>query len=189
MAVNPVTGVDPEVDRFALYRVSTQQIQNANVGWARFDGGPISGGNPDYQYFKRVTSEKPEVDHRYTVETTWELIPTTPTPPEGHPAGTYEQSHVGTKLSPEDLKIQVENEFQRQLGMAFPATNSPAVLIEAADAITRKQNGSVLTPAQQTVLDSMVGIGDVVARLRTRQSALNDAIDADEDYDITEGWD
>lgn len=188
MAVNETTGIDPEVDRFALYDTASQSFLNLNATWPRFDGGPIQGGNPDHKYYKRVTTERPDVDHRYTVATTWERVDADPAPPEGHPAGQYLQTHVATKLPAEDLKRQVETEFQRQLQQLFPTSNDPAVLIEAADAITRKQNGAALTPTQQATLDEIVAVGDGVAQLRIRQAELNAAIDAEEDYDLTEGW-
>lgn len=188
MAVNATTGIDPEVDRFAIYRESTSEYLNMNAKWPRVDGGPIEGGNPDYKYYKRVSAERPDVDHRYTVATTWGKVEADPTPAEGHPSGTYEEQHTATKLPAEDLKLQVETEFQRQLQVLFPTSNDPSVLIEAADAITRKQNGAALTTAQQAVLDTVTSVGDAVAQLRARQAELNDAIDDDEDYDLTTGW-
>lgn len=188
MTANAITGVDPEVDRFAIYDTGLQAFINLNAQWPVADGGPIVGGNPARKHYKRVSATTEPADHRYTTQTTWSRVDTEPAPPEGHPAGVYQQSHTVTKLPVADLKLQVETEFQRQLQILFPNTSNPAVLIEAADAITRKQNGAALTEAQQATLDAVVGIGDVVKMLRDRQAELNAAIDADEDYDITEGW-
>ena len=96
--------------------------------------------------------------------------------------------YTPTKLSTSDLKAQIETEFQHQLQLQFPQTSNPSVLIEAADVIARKQGGAVLTEAQQVKLDQIIGVGDVVARLRVRQAELNQAVDEDKDYDITTGW-
>ena len=188
MALNTETGIDPVVDRFVIWRVSTSQFTNMNATWPRTDGAAIVGGNPDFQYFKKVTSTPPDYDHRFTLTTEFGKVPTTPTPAEGLPIGTYEAVYTLEKLPVEDLKLQVENEFQHQLQLQFPQTNNPAVLIEAADALARKDSGAVLTEAQQAKIDAIVGVGDVLSMLRARQAELNAAIDADEDYDITIGW-
>jgi len=188
MALNTTTGIDPVVDRFVIWRVSTSQFTNMNATWPRTDGEAISGGNPDFQYFKKVTSTPPDYDHRFTLETEFGKVPTTPTPAEGLPVGTYEAVYTLNKLPSADLKLQVENEFQHQLQLQFPQTNNPAVLIEAADALARKDSGAVLTEEQQAKIDAILGVGDVLSQLRSRQAALNAAIDADEDYDITIGW-
>lgn len=188
MTLNVTTGIDPAVDRFVIWRVSTSQFTNMNATWPRTDGGAIVGGNPDFQYFKKVTSTPPDYDHRFTLETEFGKVPTTPTPAEGLPVGTYEAVYTLVKLPVEDLKIQVENEFQHQLTLQFPQTNNPAVLIEAADALARKDSGAVLTEEQQAKIDAILGVGDVLSQLRARQAELNAAIDADEDYDITIGW-
>ena len=188
MALNTETGIDPVVDRFVIWRVSTSQFTNMNGTWPRTDGGAIVGGNPDFQYFKKVTSTPPDYDHRFTLETEFGKVLTTPTPAEGYPVGIYSAVYDLVKLPVEDLKAQVETEFQRQLQLQFPQTNNPAVLIEAADALARKDAGAVLTTDQQLKIDAIVMTGDVVAMLRARQAELNAAIDNDEDYDITTGW-
>jgi hypothetical protein len=188
MALNETTGIDPVTDRFVIWRVSTSQFTNMNATWPRTDGGAIVGANPDFQYFKKVAGTSPDYDHRYTLTTEFGKVLTTPAPAEGLPVGTYEATYTLVKLPVEDLKLQVENEFQHQLTLQFPQTNNPAVLIEAADALARKDSGAVLTEAQQAKIDAIVGVGDVLAMLRSRQAALNAAIDADEDYDITIGW-
>ena len=188
MAVNATTGVDPEVDKFAIWDNATNQYLNLQASWPRPDGGPIVGGNPDRKYYKRVNVEKPDADHRYTIATVWNKSDTSPAPPEGHPSGTYSPTHTATKLSAEDLKIQVETEFQRQLQLLFPASQNPAVLLEGAGAIIRKTNNAQLTTEQQSKLDTVVTVDDAIATLRVRQAELNAAIDADEDYDITDGW-
>lgn len=188
MAANPQTGIDPEVDRFAVVRLSDGVIINPNSIWPRVDGGPIVGGNPDIAYFKRVLSDAPPVDHRFTTQTTWTVIDADPLPAEGYPRGTYEQSHAAVKLPNADLKIQVETKFQDIVQAWFPSQNDPAVLVEAADALVRKGNNAALTEAQQTTLDNINAIGVAMAANRARQAELIAAIDADQDYDIEEGW-
>lgn len=188
MTLNVATGIDPEVDRFVIWRVSTSQFTNMNAVWPRTDGEQIVGANPDFQYFKKAAGTPPDYDHRYTLTTEFGKVPITPTPADGLPFGTYEAVYTLVKLPVEDLKIQVENEFQHQLTLQFPQTNNPAVLIEAADALARKDSGAVLTDDQQAKIDAILGVGDVLSQLRSRQAALNAAIDADEDYDITTGW-
>lgn len=184
---NAETGIDPEVDRFALIRLSDGVILNPNMGWPRFDGGPLVGANPDHGYFKRVMADAPSVDHRFTIQTTWSVVDAA-NPAEGHPKGTYEQAHSAMKLDNEDLKIQVETKFQNIVQAWFPSPNDPAVLVEAADALVRKANNAALTTAQQGTLDNINAIGVAMAANRARQAELVAAIEADEDYDIEEGW-
>ncbi len=188
MSTNPTTGINPLVDRFMLYRMSTQQIINMNVAWPVNGGGPFIGANPDLRYFKRVTSPRPDVDHRYTVTTEWTIHQISPLPNESLPAGEYRESHEPVKLSNEELKIQIENEFQRQVALQFPSSQNPALLLQAADVIVRKQSGATLTEAQQAVLDAITPIGDALTQLVARRDALFAAVDANQDYDITEGW-
>jgi len=84
--------------------------------------------------------------------------------------------------------LQVDAEFQRQVRLQFPDSENPATIIEAAGVIARKQAGSPITEAQQAMLDGFIGMEDQISYMRARQVALYAAIDADEDYDITEGW-
>jgi hypothetical protein len=188
MAVNPTTGINPLVDRFMLYRMSTSQIVNMNTAWPRTDGGPLVGANPDLRYFKRVTATRPDVDHRYTVTTEWTIHQIDPLPDASLPAGEYRESHEPVKLSNDELKAQIETEFQRQVAMQFPSSQNPALLLQAADVIVRKQSGATLTDAQQAVLDAITPIGDALTQLVARRDALLAAVDDNEDYDITEGW-
>lgn len=188
MTLNVITGIDPDVDRFVIWCPSTSQFTNMDATWPRTDGGALVGANPDFRYYKKVAAEAPDVDHRFTLTTTYVKTDTVPTPAEGLPFGTYSAVCDLVKLPNEDLKAQVETEFQRQLQLQFPQTSNPAVLIEAADALARKDAGAVLTADQQLKIDAIVVTGDVVARLRARQAELNVAIDNDKDYDITTGW-
>lgn len=190
MAVNPETGIDPAVDRFAIYSVSGQNYINLNAQWPRVDGGAISGANPDLAYYKRVASDLPDVAHRFTVESTWARFEFDPVvdPADGLPVGEYRQSHTPTKLDAADLKLQVDAEFQRQVRVQFPDVDNPARLVEAAGVLARKQGGTPLTPAQEALLTSFIGFEDAIGQMRDRQTELYAAIDADEDYDITEGW-
>ena len=181
MALNPATGIDPEVDRFVIYRASTGQFTNMNATWPRVDGGLLVGANPDFRYYKKVVADAPDVDHRFTLTTTSGKTDATPVPADGLPVGTYSAVYELVKRPVEDLKAQVETEFQRQLQLQFPQTNNPAVLIEAADALARKDAGAVLTENQQQKIDAIVMTGDALAILRARQTELNAAIDADED--------
>lgn len=186
--INPTTGIDPTIDRFAIWRVSTSSYINLNATWPRVDGGPINGLNPDLKYYKRVNSEAPDADHRFTVQSTWDKVDSDPVPPEGHPVGEYTQVFELVKLPAADLKLQVDAEFQRQVRLQFPDSENPATIIEAAGVIARKQSGTPITEAQQALLDSFIGTEDKIGQMRDRQLALYAAIDADEDYDITDGW-
>jgi hypothetical protein len=188
MTVNATTGIDSTVDRFAIWRVSTESYINLNATWPRVDGGPLVGANPDLKYYKRVNSEAPDADHRFTVNSSWGRVEADPTPAEGHPSGTYTQVFEIVRLPVADLKLQVDAEFQRQVRLQFPDSENPATIIEAAGVIARKQAGSPITEAQQDVLDGVIGMEDQISFMRARQVALYASIDADEDYDITEGW-
>lgn len=188
MALNETTGIDPVVDRFVIWRVSTSQFTNMNATWPRTDGGALVGANPDYQYFKKVAGTPPDYDHRYTLEAAFGKVLTTPTPAEGLPLGTWEPTYTLTKLSIEDLKAQVETEFQRQVSIAIPATAVPSQLAATLDAVVRKQDGAVLTDKQQGKRDQAKSIGDQLTVLEARRDALLAAIDANEDYDLTIGW-
>ena len=196
--LNTETGIDPAIDRFvtayvpdlSLFNVndrSTFNLLKWNEPWGRSDGGALEGANPQYVFFKKVVSDPPTVDHRYTVITTQTLALTDPAPAQGLPIGVYRQVHTPVKQSVEVLKAQVETAFQAELRKRFPDSANPAVLLEAADAITRQQSGAILTAEQQSVLDTVLGVGDAVSQLRAKQAEMNAAIDADLDFDI-EDW-
>ena len=186
MPTNPVTGVDPEVDRFAIYDSSLAAFINLNAVWPRVDGGPIVGGNPNRSYYKRTEAERPDTDHRYTITTTWSRVDTDPTPPEGHPAGLYQQAHEVNRLPVADLKLQVETAFQQQVRLQFPDTENPSTLLLAAKALAKKQTGAVLTADEQAILDTVTSTGDRVTQLMAAKLAFDAAIDADEDYDLSQ---
>jgi hypothetical protein len=188
MSANPETGIDVAVDRFAIWRVSTESYTNFNATWPRADGGQISGANPDFQYFKRVNLPAPDADHRFTVESVWGKVATDPAPAVGLPMGTYQPEYTLVRRPVDELKLQVDAEFQKQVRLTFPDSENPATIIEAAGVIARKQAGSPITEAQQALLDGFIGMEDVISYMRQRQVALYAAIDADEDYDLTIGW-
>jgi len=115
-------------------------------------------------------------------------VDTEPTPPEGHPSGVYTQTFETLLRPVDELKLQVDAEFQRQVRLQFPDSENPATIIEAAGVIARKQAGSPVSTAQQALLDSFVGMEDQISYMRARQVALYAAIDANQDYDLTDGW-
>ena len=188
MAVNETTGVDPEVDRFAIYRVSTEGYINLSATWPRIDGGPLVGGDPDLKYYKRTNIAPPDADHRFSVAAQWGKVDAEPAPPEGHPAGTYQPAYTLTKLSIEELKAQIETEFQRQVEMHIPATAVPSDLASQIDAIARKQGGASLTPRQESKRQNAIAIGDVLAQLEARRDELFEDAEEGRDYDLTTGW-
>ena len=196
--LNTETGIDHAVDRFVVVNVpdlgsfdindlATYNVTNFNAVWPRSDGAAVVGISPNVLYFKKTTSPAPDVDHRYTLITNQTLTLTAPAPASGLPVGVYGQLHTPQKLSEEVLRAQVETAFQAELRKRFPDSANPAVLLEAADAITRQQSGAILTAEQQAVLDTVLGVGDAVAQLRAKQADMNAAIDADIDFDI-EDW-
>jgi len=156
------------------------------------------GANPDLAYFKKVTVPRPDADHRFRVESVSAPVPFVPAvdPASGLPVGEFKATHTLYPLTVEDLKRQIETQFQLELRKQFPALEDPALLIAGADASIRKSNGSALTPEQDETLTRIQGLGDAVTQLRARQAELNAAAEAftadPEDpagiYDITEGW-
>lgn len=198
MALNPTTGIDYDTDRFVIKRVSTGQIINLNALWPRIDGAAVSGANPDLAYYKKVAGTPPDADHRFRVESVSSCVDFDPAlnPADGLPVGEYSPVYTLTPLDIEDLKLQIENQFQVELRKAFPSIEDPALLVEAADAITRKQNGVVLSTEQEERLTRILGLGTAVAQLRTRQAELiaaAEAFAADPEseagiYDIEAGW-
>jgi hypothetical protein len=188
MPANPTTGVDYDNDRFAIYRVSDGVIINQSAKWPRLDGGPNEGGDPNLYYYKRTSAPPLDVDHRFTVLNEWTPVDAVPTPPATHPRGLYQQTLTAEKLPVDDLKRQVETYFQELVQRWFPSASDPAVLVEAAGAIIRKGQNAALTPEQEATLTAVVGIEDAIRANRERQNELFAAIDANEDYDITEGW-
>ncbi len=188
MALNTTTGIDPVIDRFVIWRVSTSQFTNMNATWPRTDGGALVGANPDYQYFKKAAGTPPDYDHRYTLTTEFGKVLIAPAPAEGLPVGTYEAAYTLSKLSVEELKAQVETEFERQFQMAIPVTSISTQLAASIDSVVRKQDGAVLTEKQQAKRVQAIAIGDKLAVLEARRDALLAAIDANADYDLTIGW-
>ena len=82
----------------------------------------------------------------------------------------------------------MDSEFQRQVRVQYPDVENPSKMIEAAGVLARKQGGGVLTADQEELLTSFIGLEDAISQMRDRVTELYAAIDADEDYDITEGW-
>jgi len=184
MSLNQTTGIDAEVDRFVIKLVSTGSVINFNATWPRTDGAALQGANPDLQYFKRVANDPPDIDHRYELQTA-DVFTLTPTPAEGLPVGTFGTTYTPVKLDTNTLLAQVESAFQTQVRLQFPDTENPSMLIMAAKAIAKKQAGSVLTTDEEVILSAVTATGDKVAQLASRRQELMDAVEADQDYDLT----
>ena len=80
----------------------------------------------------------------------------------------------------------METAFQAELRARFPETDDPSALIAAGGALARKADGAVLTADQEESVARMVAIEDVVRQLRAKQAEFDAAIDADQDYDLTD---
>ena len=185
MALNPTTGIDPVVARFVIKQASTGAILNYSASWPRGDGGAIHGGNQDLRYYKRVTTDPPDIDHRYELQSEEVFTDLAPAPAEGLPVGTFGMAYTPVKLDTNTLLAQVESAFQAQVRLQFPDTENPSTLIMAARAIAKKQAGSVLTTDEEAILTAVTATGDKVAQLAARRQELMDAVEADQDYDLT----
>lgn len=185
MSVNPTTGINVATDRFVIWRVSTQQYTNMHAVWPRVDGGQLNGANPDFEYYKKVDGEAPDVDHRYTLTTTFGRVELSPKPAVGLPQGTYEPQYAVVKLPLADLLAQIETEYQRQVRLQFPETENPSTIINIGGILIKQQSGAVLTEAEATSLSTFIGVRDNIAQLAERRAELVAAATADEDYDLT----
>jgi len=199
MALNTETGIDYGIDRFAIRKVSTGQVINTNAVWLRVDGGVANGANDDNAYYKKTDTQAPDSDHRFSKVVTWHFVDDEPAkdPADGLPVGIYTQDYALTPLPLETLVAQIETQFQAELRARYPAIDDPALLIIAADAITRKQSGATLTTEQEEMLGRVLALGDAVVQLQARKAELiaaAEAFDADPlsdegIYDILDGWD
>jgi hypothetical protein len=185
MTVNPITGINVSEDRFVVYLPGQTSSSNQTATWPRLDGGPVSGGLGGQRWYKKVSTAPPTYDHRYTLQTTFAAVDADPAAPEGHPTGEWRATYALNKLSPEDLKLQVETAFQAEVRKQFPDTENPTTLLLAAKAITKKQSGAVLTAEEQATLDAITSVGDRVQQLVVAKMDFEAAIDADEDYDLS----
>jgi hypothetical protein len=183
--LNQTTGIDPEVDRFVIYRVSTQSYTNMNATWPRTDGGQLVGANPDFEYYKKATPTPPDVDHRFTLTTTFGRVPITPTPAVGLPQGSYEAQYELVRLPLEDLIAQIETEYQRQVRLQFPETENPSTIVNVGGILIKQHAGAVLTNAEQQTLTTFVSTRDKIVLLAERRAELVAAATADQDYDLT----
>lgn len=185
MALNTETGIDPAVDRFVIKSLSSGNVLNFSAVWPRVDGGAIQGANPDLQYYKRISNDPPDIDHRYELQTADVFTLLSPAPAEGLPVGTFGTTYTPVRRELNDLLAQIESAFQEQVRVQFPDTENPSTLIMAAKAIAKKQAGSVLTVDEQALLTTVTSVGDKVAQLAERRSELMTAAENDEDYDLT----
>ena len=186
MAVNELTGIDRENDRFVLFLPGQTNSVNANAMWPRTDGGPVNGGftNGD-QYYKKVTVEPPATDHRYTVTAVYGKVNTVPTPPAGYPVGTWQAVYTVTPLPLADLLTQIESEYDRQVRLQLPQTNNNAAVALVGGLVIRQQSGASLTSEETALLEQYVDVANKVAQLRVRYQELVDAATAGDDYDLT----
>lgn len=186
MPAHPDTGVDPVVDRFAVWREDLQKYTDFFGVWPNTTGEPVEGQSANLKRYKRTETEEPEHDHRFYVSTEWAKVDADPVPPSGHPAGQYLQIHTLVQRPVETLKAQVESAFQAEVRKQFPDTENPSTLVLAAKALAKKQTGAVLTTDEQATLDAVTATGDAVGQLLARKLEFDAAIDADEDYDLTQ---
>lgn len=185
MTLNVITGIDQEVDRFVIKLASTGGIINYNAHWPRLDGGAVSGGNPDYKYYKRVANDPPQIDHRYELQSEDVFTDITPAPAEGLPVGTFGAVYTPVKLDTNTLLAQIESEYQRQVRLQFPETENPSTIIQVGGILIKQQAGAVVTSAEEALIVAFVATKDKIAQLATRRGELMTAAEADEDYDLT----
>ena len=185
MGLNATTGIDAQVDRFVIKQASSGAIINYSASWPRGDGGAIQGGNPDLKYYKRVSNDTPDIDHRYELQSEDVFTETTPTPSEGLPVGTFGTVYTPVKLELNTLLAQIETAFQQQVRQQFPDTENPATLLLAAKALAKRQTGGVLTSDEEASLSAVTVVGDKVDQLVARRQELMDAAEADQDYDLS----
>jgi hypothetical protein len=186
MALNTETGIDPVVDRFVIKLASTGgAIINYNAVWIRTDGGPISGGDPDRKYYKRVNNTPPDIDHRYELVTEEVFTDITPAPAEGLPVGTFGIQYTPVKLELNTLLAQIETAFQEEVRKQLPDVGDPATLRQAAKALAKRQTGAVLTADEEALLANVVVAGDMVDQLAAQRDAYMTAAENDQDYDLT----
>jgi hypothetical protein len=186
MAVNELTGIDRDVDRFVVFFPGQTNSNITNAMWPRLDGGPINGGfaNGDL-YYKKVHIDPPQYDHRYSLKTSHGKVDTVPTPPPGYPVGTWQPSYE-LELRPLETQLaQIDTEFQAELQRRYPQVADLSTYILAADIITKKQNGGTLTSEEQSTLDAINTIGDDVRLMSQRRAEMKAAATAGEDYDIS----
>lgn len=186
MAVNELTGIDRDNDRFVVFLPGQTNSSHSNAIWPREDGGPINGGFADgSQWYKKVTVPPPVTDHRYSVTTSHGRVETTPTPPPGYPSGTWQAVHTVDVRPLETLLAQIDTEFQHELQRRYPQVADLSTYILAADIITKKQNGGTLTTEEQATLDAINVVGDGVRQMAERREEMKAAATSGEDYDIT----
>jgi hypothetical protein len=185
MPVNPATGIDPVADRFVVKLQSSGQVINLNATWPRGDGGAIAGGNPDYQYFKKLNPPQPPIDHRFALVTEYAYTMLTPAPSEGLPVGTYSPVYSVQRRELNELLAQIESAYQEQVRIQFPETENPSTIIQVGGILIKQQSGAVLTEAEVALRNAFVAIKDKVQQLAERRAELMEAAEADEDYDLT----
>ncbi len=195
MAVNPITGVDADVDRFVRIFIpnlqtfdindpTTFNVIDWNYKWPRFDGGPISNPKADQKHFKKLATDVIEVDHRYSKETAKVMLFGDPLPPAGHPDGTYQEVETPVKRPLETLIAQIETAFQAQVRIQFPDSQNPTTMMLVDAATLKKQNGGTLTALEQMIVDAyMITVGKI-ALLAERRDELIAAATNDQDYDL-----
>lgn len=185
MTVNALTGIDRENDRFVIFLPGQENSVATNAMWPRTDGGPVSGGfTTGDLYYKKVTVDPPQYDHRYSLATTYGKVNTVPTPPAGYPVGTWQASHELVLRPIETQLAQIDTEFQHELQRRYPQAADLSTYILAADIITKKQNGGTLTTEEQATMDAINVVGDGVRLMAQRREEMKAAATAGEDYDI-----
>jgi hypothetical protein len=186
MAVNELTGIDRDKDRFVVFLPGQENSTKTNEIWPRLDGGPVNGGFVNGEmYYKKVHIDPPPYDHRYSLVTTHGKVETEPTPPAGYPVGTWRPFYE-LELRPLETQLaHIDTEFQYELQRRYPQVADLSTYILAADIITKKQNGGVLTTEEQATLDAINVVGDGVRLMADRRAEMKAAATAGEDYDVT----
>ncbi len=195
MAVNPITGIDVDADRFVkifIPNLATFDIDDAstfnvidwNYKWPRFDGGPITSPKADQKHFKKLPTDEIEVDHRYSKNTAQVMQFSDPLPPAGHPDGTFQEVETPVKRPLETLLAQIETAFQQQVRTQFPDSENQTTMMLVDAATLKKQSGGVLTEVEQMLVDNYMIVVGKIQQLAERRDAMIAAATADEDYNI-----
>ena len=187
MATHPQTGIDVNVDRFAQVAADDSIIQ-WGVKWPTIDGRPIIGETP-YRWFRIVYTDPPSEGPQYYAEQTAPvLVPATPAPPAGYPAGEIRTAWRSVVRPIDEQSQQVEAVYKSVLNAIIPPTDEPETRTRTMRAIQAQAQGLTLTPAQSTALAQLAADESACTLNAARRDALLAAVQSGAVYDLFAGW-
>jgi hypothetical protein len=178
---HPTTGIDPDVDQFALYNIenpSALVFLSDRVKWPTLDGRPWNP-TPGLAYFKMVEGpDQPTVGWQHRAVGRGDISSLLPQPWDTSlPLGTFTTTWT-TELLPKQDQIDVVTQtYERCLKVIYPTSRTTEEAILSNSAVLDLAENGTVDAADETRLQAIRAAKALLTKAQVRRDVLLAAIE------------